>query len=102
MSILIFTTNDTAPTLTMTCSSGGVGVSLGNAAVAVHVLRPDGSVVSRAGVVADADAGVVELLWQAGDLSVAGAYEVEVQVTYADGRVQTFGRPAFVVRREIA
>lgn len=102
MPVLIFTANDTAPTLAMTCSSDGVGVSLGNASVVVHVLRPDSSVIDRAGVVVDADAGLVELVWQAGDLSGAGTYEVEVQVTYADGRVQTFGRPAFVVRREIA
>lgn len=58
--------------------------------------------IDRAGTVEDAAAGLVEFPWQAGDLSGAGTYEVEVQVTYADGRVQTFGRPAFVVRREIA
>lgn len=99
---LTLTTGDTAPTLTVTCTTAGAPAALAGATAEMHVRRADGTVINRPAVVASAAEGVVTMEWEPGDLTVPGRYEVETQVTYTNGRVQTFGRSVFVVRRQIA
>ena len=41
-------------------------------------------------VLKDADSGIVEYSWQAGDTDTAGTYYGEIEVTYADNTVETF------------
>jgi hypothetical protein len=100
---LVHTVNDT-PTLT-----GSVGTSTVGAAVpAVHVKRPDGTVVNRNGTWTDTATGAWSCTLQAGDLTQAGYHLLEVQVTFAGGGIQTFvldskGRETyFYVRNEYA
>lgn len=102
MADLTLTSGDTAPRLTMTCGDGGVAASLVGATVAVHIQRSDGTVINRAGTIDNAALGTVYLDWITGDLTVAGSYYVEAQVTYSDARVQTFGRPRLIVQDQIA
>lgn len=103
MANLTLTSGDTAPQLTMLCASDGVPADLTGATVAVHVRRPDGGVINRAGVLSVTPTdGTVSLAWTTGDLTGVGAYLVEAQVTYSTGEVQTFGMPGFYVREQIA
>lgn len=80
-----YTVGDTAPALT-----GAVSAELTNATLEVHVARPDGSVFSHAGTAVDAVAGTWSMQLVDGDLTLAGVYRVEVQVTFGGGQVQTF------------
>lgn len=99
----VLTVNDTAPALT-----GTVNAVITGATLAIHIQRPSGAQLNKVGTIVSGPDGTWSCAWTAGDLSVAGAYLVEVQVTYAGGTIQTFaldsaGRPAsFTVRDELA
>lgn len=80
-----YTVGDTAPALT-----GNVNVNLTGAAVEVHVSRPDATVFSRAGTIVGAATGAWSFQLIAGDLTLAGVYRIEVQVTFSGGTIQTF------------
>lgn len=100
---LVLTAGDTAPTLT-----GTVNADLTSSTLAVHILRPDGSVISRAGAIVSGPAGTWSLAVIAGDLTVLGLYYVELQVTFSGGAIQTFradptgARSSFAVVDQIA
>lgn len=101
----LFVTGDTAPTLSGVVTSGTTPASLVGAAVVLQLRKPDRTVVTPApaATVTDAAAGAWSYTWATGEL-IAGTWEVEVQVTYAGGAVQTFPTEAparFVVRSEI-
>lgn len=100
MATLELTSGDTAPDL-----SGTVNAVLTGAALEVHVQRDNAATIVRAGVVTDAAAGAWSMPWQDGDLHSAdrpARYAVEVQVTFASGKVQTFGPVQFYVKPQIA
>ena len=100
----LFVAGDLAPDLTGTCSSGTTPANLTGATLELHLTRPDKTVITRAGIIVDGASGTWRYEWQAGEL-VAGRWEVEVQVTYSNGKPQTFpaDRPArFIVRAQIA
>lgn len=46
--------------------------------------------VSGACTIVDEDGGKVRYDWQTGDTSVAGWYRAEFEVTYSDGKIETF------------
>lgn len=100
---LTLTSGDTAPTLT-----GTVNADLTGSAAAVHIKRPDATVISRTATISPGTTGAWSLALTTGDLTVRGSYFVELQVTFAGGAIQTFssdttGRPAsFSVRDQIA
>jgi len=103
---LELTVGDTSPTLT-----GKVNANLTAAqGIAVHIRRPDATVLTKtaAAVGAPANGDWIAEVWAVGDLSVPGIHKVETQVTFADGKVQTFvddtqGVPAeFFVRNQYA
>ena len=96
-----YTQGDTGPDLPLTLHSTPETPLTGATAV-VHVRRPGGTTLIKAGpdvafVAADRLAVVT---WAAGDLNVPGVYEVEVQVTYSSGQIQTFAGATFSVRPE--
>jgi hypothetical protein len=101
---LVLTINDT-PTVT-----GSVGTStVGASQPAVHVKRPDGTVVSRTGTWTDIATGAWSLTFQTGDLNQVGDYLIEVLVTFAGGAIQTFAldpntsrEQSYYVRNEYA
>lgn len=99
----LFVTGDTAPTLSGVVTSGGTPASLVGATCVLNLRKPDRTVITRPATVTDAAAGAWSYTWATGEL-VAGTWEVEVQVTYAGGAIQTFPTEAparFVVRSEI-
>lgn len=100
------TVNDTRPDATLTCTSNSVGVNLTGATCVLHVKRPDGTAVTRTApagglTVTTPASGILTYRWQAGDLTIAGNYTLEVQVTYADTGVQTFGPQSVYVKDEL-
>jgi hypothetical protein len=46
--------------------------------------------VSAAAIVVDAETGLVEYQWAVGDTNTPGKYDVEWEVTWGDGKPQTF------------
>ena len=92
-----FTTGDTAPALT-----GTVNTNLTGAALILHLRKPSGVILTLPAQVADPAAGAFSYQWRPDDLDAVGAWKVEAQVTYSDGRVQTFGPSTFYVQGQIA
>jgi hypothetical protein len=80
-----YTVGDTFPNLT-----GTVSADLTGATLSVHVARPDGTVFSHAATAVSPTAGTWTMAFSAGDISLEGVYRVEVEVTFSNGKVQTF------------
>lgn len=80
-----YTVGDTFPDLT-----GSVNADLTGATIQLNVARPDGTVFSHAGTVVLAVAGTWSMAFVAGDLNQSGVYRVEAQVTFSNGKTQTF------------
>ena len=100
------TQNDTSPSISVTLQPAPINL-IGATAVKFSMRLRGGAVkISRADmVVEDAAAGVVQYDWQTGDTDVAGQFEAEVEVTYADGSIETFPNAApldITIRPEIA
>ena len=97
------TVGDTAPTLTGTVNNNITGATL-----ALHVQRPDATVFTRTASIVNGAAGTWSAQLQSGDLTLAGAYLTELQVTYSDSTVQSFalddrgGVTYFKVRNQMA
>ena len=93
----------TGATLTGTCNAVITGATL-----ELHIRRPDGTTLTEPATIVDGVAGTWSAPLEDGDLTVAGDYLVEVQVTFSNGDPQTFaldtaGRPVFFrVRDEYA
>jgi hypothetical protein len=101
-----FTRGDTAPDLTGTCNSVAAGVTtpanLTGATATLHIARPNGTVLTVTASIVSPTAGTWAYTWVTGDLSVTGVHNLEVQVTYSNGRVQTFGPQSFEVTDQLA
>ena len=81
------TVGDTAPTITGTASANLTGATL-----ELHIKRPDKTVVTKAAAIVDGAAGTWSATLGAGDLNQAGTYYTELQVTFSNGKVQSFKR----------
>jgi hypothetical protein len=92
-----FTKGDTAPALT-----GTVNANLTGASIAAHIRKPDLTVVTKAATATAPLTGAWSVTWTTGDLNQVGGWDVEVQVTFADTTIQTFGPTAFYVQDQIA
>lgn len=105
MSDVELTIGDTAPGL-----AGAVSAVLtGALEIKVNVKRPDRTVFTVDGQIADGPAGGWAFTeFGEGDISVAGRHDVEVQVKFSNGKIQTFARDAsganvwFMVREQYA
>lgn len=85
--------NDTGPVLEAQIQDASrAAVPLHGATVAFNMGAADGTVlVNRASVdIADPEAGIVRYAWQPGDTREAGIHRGEFEVTFFDGRVETF------------
>lgn len=98
----VLTTGDTQPILTGQALSGTVGVNVAGATGVLHIRKPDGTILTKTAVWVDQATGTWSYTWGATDLSIGGAWEVELQITYSDLGVQTFGPTRFRVRTQIA
>lgn len=100
---LTLTQSDTAPALTGACLNGATPADLtGITAIVANILRPDATVLVKTPTVVLATAGTYSIAWVNGDLGQVGNHLLEVQVTYASGKIQTFGPVQFTVRAQIA
>jgi hypothetical protein len=97
-----FTVGDTSPALTGTCKDGDTPANLTGAAVELHIRWSDATTVTKAADVTDAANGAWSYSWQPADLTIAGRSQVEAQVTFSGGGVQTFGPVTFHVGEQLA
>lgn len=91
MSSIRLVKNDTAPRLSFTLTQDGSPIDLTGSTVRLK-LRKYGSttnLLSRTCTIADAVGGRCYYDWQSGDLANTGAHRAEVEITFADARVQT-------------
>lgn len=95
------TVGDSRPALSGFATSGGVGVDLTGCTLRLHLSPPSGSVLDVAAIAVGIE-GCWAYIWQPNDIDEAGTWAVELQVTFADGGVQTFGPATFTVREQIA
>lgn len=84
--------NDTSPSLQATLKDASqTVVNLTGATVMFHMKSVDGTVkVDEEMTITNAEGGVVQYDWQAGDTDTVGTYYVEFEVTYSDLSVETF------------
>lgn len=94
---------DTAPPFTADLATGGAPVNLTGATIALHFRKPDGTVLTLPATADTPTTGgkVTGGAWGTG-LDTAGGWTVEAQVTYSDGKIQTFGPKRFTVLPQIA
>lgn len=93
MSKFIIKRNDTAPVLeARLLGKTQQPVGIAGATVVFNMRNANGGVViNRAAVVVvDDDAGIVRYPWIAADTARSGTYQAEFEVTFADGKVETF------------
>jgi hypothetical protein len=76
--------------------------NLTGATLEVHCRLPTGDVLDVDGEVTDGEAGEGRHEWEPGELSVAGKWRYEVEVTFSSGKTQTFGPDFFEVEPQIA
>lgn len=85
--------NDTSPGIRTTLFDGdGLAQDItGNLGVRFHMRNAEGTVViDEAATVINAAGGVVGYTFTALETATAGTYEVEFEVTYSDGAIETF------------
>lgn len=95
------------PDMTIAIAVNGVPEDISDAlSFSLRWLKPDGSVVTAATLVADDDAGglaagMVKRVWEVGDTDAIGVHLAQVNVTRGNGEVQTFPSNGSFVRWQI-
>lgn len=79
---------DTAQPLTAALTLNGSAADLTGATVMLHMVdssKPPNTIINSAmTIVSPATAGNVSYAWQAADVSVAGTFQIEIEVVYSD------------------
>lgn len=91
--------NDTSPSIQTTLLDGnGLVVDItGNLGVTFHMRNAAGTVViDTAATVVTAASGVVRYDWIAADTATAGTFQAEFEVTYSDGKIETFPNASYI------
>lgn len=98
--------NDTRPVLEATLTAAdGSAIDLTGATCRFHMATPSAVKIDAVADVHDAAGGIVRYTWQEGDTDTSGRFQAEIEVTYADGGVETFpnsGNWSIAVVNEIA
>jgi hypothetical protein len=101
-----FVQGDTAPDITATIHALGNATQpadlTGGATVLFQMRKKDDRrfTINQPATVVDDEAGEVSYSWAANDLAVPGTYQVQWEVTYPDGKVQTTAIREIEVRRQ--
>lgn len=91
--------NDTSPALEATClNEDGAPIDLtGATSVRFHMRNATGTVVlDEDMLVDDATGGIVVYVWDAADTAVVGRFQAEVEITFSNGRVETFPNSGYL------
>ena len=91
--------NDTQPNLDATLlTEDGLPVDLSVAsAVRFHMRNAEGTVVvDEAMIVVDATGGLARYVWDAADTTTVGTFQAEVEVTFANGKIETFPNSSYL------
>lgn len=93
--VLILKRGDTGPMFRAQCLDGTSGVDLSGATASRLLMS--GPVTQTLTLTRESGtSGWVRRTWAANDLTTVGTYKAEVEVTWADGTVQTFPGSGFV------
>ena len=95
---LIIKQHDTAPPLVATLTDGGAVVDLSTASV-VKVIGSQNGAVLFTTTTTGSSVGVVTRPWVTGETDTVGTIKVEVEVTWASGKVQTFPNDNYLTVR---
>jgi hypothetical protein len=90
---------DRLPELTATLKdSAGLAVDLTAATLEFHMRAVAGGTpkVDAAATVVSPSAGTVKYVWATADTDTAGSYYGEFEVTFGDGRKQSFPNPGYI------
>jgi len=91
--------NDTSPSIqTQFLDGDGLPVDItGNLGVSFHMRDAAGTVkIDTAATVVTAASGIVRYDWLAADTDTAGTFQAEFEVTYSDGKVETFPNASYI------
>lgn len=93
--------NDTRPVYIATLLDDAVAVDITTATTVKFKMRDANAVdpvepkVDGTMVVSNAPGGIVSYTWVAGDTDTPGDYNVEIEVTWGDGGIQTFPNASY-------
>lgn len=87
---LTFKRGDTYPNLKIALTQSGAAISLA-AASYVTIIMKSGSTTLELGpaTITDAAGGLIEYAWQVGDTAIVGTYQLECEIHWAAGGIQT-------------
>lgn len=90
--------NDLSPTIRVSLKdANGAYVNLNNASVLFKMLPMlGGEIISSSADIFDTSEATVEYIWQVGDTGTSGSYRSEFEVTYSDGKVESFPNSGFI------
>lgn len=102
--VFLIKRNDTSPVIEAQLKGSDLQpVSLFGATVLFKMGTTDGTplVESGAATIVDAETGIVRYSWLEGDTGEAGTHRGEFEVTFIDGRVETFPKSQSVAKNFI-
>ena len=91
--------NDTSPSMLATLQDAdGNAVNVTGATARFHLraIGSDAVTVDSAAVIVSPSEGIVRYDWDAADTDVAGSYQAEFEVTYADASIETFPNDGYI------
>lgn len=91
--------NDTSPSIQTTLLDGnGFAVNItGNLGVKFHMRNSAGTVtIDTSATVVSAASGVVRYDWDEADTANADTFQAEFEVTYFDGKIETFPNASYI------
>jgi hypothetical protein len=91
--------NDTSPSMLATLQDAdGNAVNVTGATIRFHLraIGSDAVTVDSAAVIVTPFEGIVRYDWDAADTDVAGSYQAEFEVTYADASIETFPNDGYI------
>lgn len=78
--------------------ANGDSVDITGAAVRFHMRRTGvaTTTIDASATIVTAETGIVRYDWQSGDTASVGSYQVEFEVTYIDGAIETFPNKGYI------